>query len=422
MGSYDYSAGYFIIKNTRKYHSSSCTSIYSFSSRDIYSYADINCESTILHDVDPALIQLKEIATECIETSKSEVPVRKSLVSRERHHAMTAEHLSELWGIGIYKARATMAATMHMAARSAVLPISRRHRADKMFGVKRLHGKFATDTLWSDCKSLQQNKCAQVYSHKNGFAVCYPMVQATGDTIGDSLQDFIHDFGVPEHLTFDGARAQEGKNTKFMQSIRKHQIRNKLSAPRRPNENPSESAIREIKRRWYRMMDKKDIPARLWDFVMVCVCETGNLTVSSSKYANGRTPVEILTGETPDISEYTDFCIYDWVTYRTNAGMGPISFGKWLGVSHKIGQLMSFLILTISAHVISCGTVQRLTNDEKLTDEWKRKMDDFDSKLKLRMDAKDTDLSANVKNQPYWNRLSINEDDEDFIIWNIDTQ
>ena len=177
----------------------------------------------------------------------------------------------------------------------------------------------------------------------------YPAI-GNGDSIGESLLDLIHDFGVPEHHTFDGATAQEVKNTKF----RKHQMKHKISGPRRPNENPSESAIREIKRRWYRVMDKKCIPSRLWDCVMVWVCETGNLTVSSSKYANGHTPVEIFTGETPDISEYTDFSIYDWVTYQTNAGMGPISLGRWLGVSHKVGQLMSFWILTTSGHIIPC--------------------------------------------------------------------
>lgn len=406
-------------KNTPLHHikisSISTSNPYSFASRDINGYADIECESAVLHDVDPALIALKEIATEIVSPLTSEVPVRRSLVSRDRHQRTTAENLSELWGIGVNKARATMDATTQMATRSAVLPISRRYRADKMYNVKRLSAKFATDTLWSDCKSLNQNKCAQIYSCKNGFAVCYPLTRATGDIIGDSLQDFIHDYGVPEHLTFDGARAQEGKNTKFMQSIRYHRIKHKLSGARRPNENPAESAIREIKRRWYRFMDKKCIPARLWDFVMVWVCETGNMTVSSSKYANGRTPLEIITGETPDISEYTDFGIYDWVTYQTNAGMGPTYLGRWLGVSHKVGQLMSYWILTVSVHVISCTTVQRLTNDEKATDEWKRKMNEFDASVQTRINAKDVDLSDHIKEQPFWNRLSLNEDDKDFV-------
>ena len=62
-------------------------------------------------------------------------------------------------------------------------------------------------------------------------------------------------------------------------------------------------------------MTKKHVPPRLWDFGYIWICETGNLSVSSSKYANGRTPIEIITGETPDISEYTDFSFYDWITF-----------------------------------------------------------------------------------------------------------
>ena len=399
----------------RKLHELSSNNPFNFESRTKSTYLQHDSDSALLHDTIPSLVQLKEIATEVMISSTNEVPIRGSLISSERHLRTTAETLAELWGIGVNKARASLNATTQMATRSAVLPISRRYRADKMYGVKRLSDKFSTDTLWSDSKSLNQNVCAQIFSHKNGFSVCYPMTRANGDTIGDSLLDFIHDFGVPEQLKSDGAAAQEGKNTKFMASVRKYRIQHKLSEPRRPNENPSESAIREIKRRWYRMMDKKRIPLRLWDYVMVWVCETGNLCVSSSKYANGRTPIEIITGETPDISEYTDFGIYDWVTYSANAGIGPNSLGRWLGVSHKVGQLMSYWVLTISGHIISVCTVQRLTNDEKATDEWKDQMKKFDEKIKTRLNAKDTDLSDLIKEQPHWNRLSMDEDDEGFI-------
>ena len=72
--------------------------------------------------------------------------------------------------------------------------------------------------------------------------------------------------------------------------------------PRRANENPAEGGIREVKKRWYRIMSKKKVPKRLWDYGLIWVCETGNLTVSSSRYANGRTPLEIITSETPNIS------------------------------------------------------------------------------------------------------------------------
>jgi hypothetical protein len=56
----------------------------------------------------------------------------------------------------------------------------------------------------------------------------------------------------------------------------------------------------------------------------------------------GRTPLEQVTGETPDISEYLGFSFYDWVWYRDNAGVGDNMFGRWLGVSHHIGNLMSY--------------------------------------------------------------------------------
>ena len=62
-------------------------------------------------------------------------------------------------------------------------------------------------------------------------------------------------------------------------------------------------------------MQKRSVPRRLWDYGLVCVSETGNLTVSGSRYAQARTGLEIITGETPDISEYVDFSFYDWVTY-----------------------------------------------------------------------------------------------------------
>ena len=137
------------------------------------------------------------------------------------------------------------------------------------------------------------------------------MKGATGDSIGYSLLNFAHEFGAPEELIFDGAQAQVGPNTLFMKTLRKLFIKYHVSSPRRPNENPSEGGIRELKKRWYRIMIKKKVPRRLWDFGLVWVCETGNFIVSSSRYADGRTGIEIITGETPDISEYVDFGFYD---------------------------------------------------------------------------------------------------------------
>ena len=154
------------------------------------------------------------------------------------------------------------------------------------------------------------------------------------ENVSNTLNDFIHDYGAPDHMTFDGAAVQAGSKTEFMSTLRRNSIKYHISAPYSPNENPAEGAIRELKRRYYRVMQKKNVPKRLWDFCIKWVCETGNVTVNSSRYAQGRTPLEIITGETPDISEYLDFGFYDWILYKSNGGVTAPELGRWLGVSH----------------------------------------------------------------------------------------
>ena len=63
-------------------------------------------------------------------------------------------------------------------------------------------------------------------------------------------------------------------------------------------------------------------PNRLWYYGIDYVCETKNLTVNISTYSDERNPLEIITGDTPDLSEYLDFEFYDWVTYQNNSGIG----------------------------------------------------------------------------------------------------
>lgn len=374
-----------------------------------------------LYNVNPSLIMLKELFVQNIVSHSEQddlhldVPVRNTFISMDRHTTKSSQSLASLWGIGPLRAKATLRATTQHGSRSAILPLSRRYKADRRFNLKRLHGRFSTDTLYADVKSLHGNKYAQVFSQKNGFAVCYPLPSLSGDSIGYSLRDFCHDFGIPEHLTFDGAQSQVGKKTLFMETIRINQIDHHISEPYNPNNNPVEGSIRELKKRWYRIMAKKDVPKRLWDYGLVWICETGNLTVSTSRYANGRTPLEIITGETPDISEYTDFSFYDWVTFIPNAGLDARQYGRWLGVSHKVGPLMSYWILNQNCRVISCTTVQPISNSEALTEEWKNRFSTFDSNIKSHLKAQGIDASKEMSERPPWNQLTLDDEDQEFI-------
>jgi hypothetical protein len=108
--------------------------------------------------------------------------------------------------------------------------------------------------------------------------------------------------------------------------------------------------------------------------------------------------MEIITGDTPDISEYLDFEFYDWVVFRSNAGLGEAELGKWLGVSHRVGRLMSYWILPSSGIPISATTVQRLTNDERHTDEMKSRMQRYEVKLTTVFEAPSADITRGLGN------------------------
>ena len=133
------------------------------------------------------------------------------------------------------------------------------------------------------------------------------------------------------------------------------------------------------------------------------------------RYADGRTPIEIITGITPDISEYLDFGFYDWVVFRSEAGLGPIELGRWLGVSHRIGQQMSYWILPRSGIPISVVTVQRLTNLEQSTDEWKKRMDEYDRQVQPKMQAKSANIIIDEKQVRHESLLSLELEDDEFL-------
>jgi hypothetical protein len=85
------------------------------------------------------------------------------------------------------------------------------------------------------------------------------------------------------------------------------------------------------------------------------VAKIKNLTANNYYAAKGRTPMEIITGDTPDISEYMAFQWYQPVWYLDSATFpnDKKKLGRWLGVSHHVGQAMCFWILTDNATVIS---------------------------------------------------------------------
>ena len=76
---------------------------------------------------------------------------------------------------------------------------------------------------------------------------------------------------------------------------------------------------------------------------------------------------------------------------------------------------MSYWIITVSGVVIFCTNVDRLTNMEQKTDEWKERMDEYTSKLNEKLDIKDATVQLGHELND-WNQLSLNYiEDKEFI-------
>ena len=95
--------------------------------------------------------------------------------------------------------------------------------------------------------------------------------------------------------------------------------------------------------------------------------------------------------------------------------MGETEIGIWLGVSHKVGQLMSYWVLPESGIPISVTTLQRMTYLEKQTDEYKKQMNAFERGLKQRFDAQSADISRTLKIIYPVNIINLELENEEFL-------
>ena len=110
-----------------------------------------------------------------------------------------------------------------------------------------------------------------------------------------------------------GAPELVGPKTDFMKEVNRLKIKTKRSEAGRSNQNyAAEREIGELKKCWRNRMLRRHVPARLWNYGLVY--ET-NILNRIPRGSQQRTGIKIMTGETPDISEWVDFEFYDWVWF-----------------------------------------------------------------------------------------------------------
>ncbi|GFH50498.1 hypothetical protein CTEN210_06974 [Chaetoceros tenuissimus] len=166
-----------------------------------------------------------------------------NVISNKRHHGTDANLLSKKWGIGLKKARDTIAKTTQFNIRSALLPLTRRYRTDLLSQrLRRLSTRFYTGTAFSKIgDSIRGNACVQIYTESDRSIFAYPLKSKSD--CGDSLQALCSQVGVPRELHRDNAPEMNGNNSDFMSICRSNKIISTTTEPHSPWQNKCENII-----------------------------------------------------------------------------------------------------------------------------------------------------------------------------------
>jgi hypothetical protein len=246
---------------------------------------------------------------------------------------VSPEELSRKWRVGINTARQTLKATTQQGIQTAAHPLTHRYCANHFTNrCRRLNTQFYSDTVFATTKSLKGNKCAQVFTAKD-FIRFHPM--DSKQNCHQALQVFAEDVRIPSDLCADGAAELTGPISGWRKLCRELWVATRESEPYTQKQDQAETSICKPKKRWKHKMVTKGIHVRLWDFGCVHQVETMSRIATGR---DGRTGIEHVTGETPNISEWLDFDIYDlvWIWDNPNAEVNP-RLARWLGVAHRVG-------------------------------------------------------------------------------------
>ena len=131
---------------------------------------------------------------------------------------------------------------------------------------------------------------------------------------GTTLDRIKRDVGVANEIFIDNAPDHTRYNKEMQRVTRLARIKVQTTEPHSPWENITEIVIKIIKGRFNRRRVQRNIPKRVWDFVMVWEAEI----YSRTEGKDGGLSLERLTGDTIDISEWLEFDFYDLVWFWNN--------------------------------------------------------------------------------------------------------
>eukprot|EP00934_Nitzschia_sp_Nitz4_P004676 Nitzschia sp. Nitz4//scaffold468_size5769//118//5631//NITZ4_009203-RA/size5769-snap-gene-0.0-mRNA-1//-1//CDS//3329552515//4666//frame0 len=215
--------------------------------------------------------------------------------------------------------------------------------------VHRRNEPVATDTIKSSCPSLDGDQCyAQIFVGRHSLVIdVFPLLSPKHFVT--TLEDVIRYRGAMDTIISDRGTNEISHRVKDI--LRALHIRDWTSEAHYQHQNHAERRYRDLKTTTNLIFNLTGAPPESWLFCLQYVAHILNHTATRS--LGWRTPLEKLTGVTPDISAITRFRFWEPVYFATHDPSFPSDstelLGRFLGFASHVGHALTFHVLNIAS-------------------------------------------------------------------------
>ena len=212
--------------------------------------------------------------------------------------------------------------------------------------IHRRNEAVATDTVFSDVAAIDDGSmAAQIFVGRESLVTDVYGVKTEKQFV-NTLEDNIRKRGAMDKLISD--RAQVEISNRVLSILRGYMIDSWQSEPHYQHQNFAERRYATIKPLVNTLLNLCGAPAHCWLLALSYVCFVLNHTAVGSLH--WRTPIEKLTGSTPDISSLLCFQFWEPVYYALDDSDFPSEstekLGHFVGISEHVGHALTFKVLT----------------------------------------------------------------------------
>ena len=232
------------------------------------------------------------------------------------------------------------------AARTVMHHPLRRHvkARNEWCNVTRLDEVVSTDSVFSNCASIDHGF--------HGFQAFFGHTSHSIDVYGFHskgefpriYKDFIREQGAPSILRRDNAKEEKSNEVQDIQ--RRLLIKDQFSEPYNQQQNLVEScAVRWLKQSTHVLMDKTGAPESIWYLAVKYMADLHDHLYDKTL---NMTPKQMRNGRIPELTPFLQFSFWEPVLYLDQEESWPYSkerAGRWVGVSHNVGDILTYWIL-----------------------------------------------------------------------------